>query len=92
MKNEKSKMVTISLRLDSDLKDKMEKLCDELGMSMSTAYTIFTKKCVSEQGLPFKVNVDPFYSEANMKFLKRGIKALNEGKGIKFNPFEDKEE
>lgn len=92
MKDEKGKMVTISIRLDSDLKNKMEKLCDDLGMSMSTAYTIFTKKCVTEQGLPFKVNVDPFYSKANQEFLKRSLKELEEGKGIKYNPFEDKEE
>lgn len=25
---------------------------------------------------------DPFYAESNVNFLKEGIKALNEGKGV----------
>ena len=75
-------ITTISIRIDSDLKKQMENLCRELGMSMATAYTIFTKKCISENGIPFRVSSDPFYSESNIEFLKEGIKALNAGKGV----------
>ena len=82
-------MVTLSIRLDADLKEKMENLCEELGMSMSTAYTIFTKKCVKEHGIPFKISADPFYSQSNMDHLKRSIKELDEGKGIEFDPFKE---
>lgn len=88
----KKQMVTVSIRLDAELKKRMEDLCDELGITMASAYTVFTKKCVREHGLPFKLTADPFYSEANMEFLRRGIQALNEGKGIDFNPFDTKEE
>lgn len=48
---------TVSIRIDSDLKKQMEKICKELGMSMATAYTIFTKKCVEERGIPFPVKL-----------------------------------
>ncbi len=75
-------ITTISIRIDSDLKKQMENLCRELGMSMATAYTIFTKKCIKENGIPFRVSADPFYSENNIEFLKEGIKALNAGKGV----------
>ena len=88
----KKQMVTISIRLDAELKKQMEDLCEELGITMASAYTIFTKKCVREHGLPFKVTLDPFYSRANQEYLIRSLKELEEGKGIKYNPFEDKEE
>lgn len=34
----------VNFRMDSDLKKSTEALCDELGMSMTTAFTIFAKK------------------------------------------------
>lgn len=37
-----------------------------MGMSMTTAFTIFATKVAREQRIPFEINVDPFYSEANM--------------------------
>ena len=81
--------VTISIRLDAGLKEKMESLCNDLGMSMSTAYTIFTKKCVNEHGIPFKVSSDSLYSEESIAYLKKVMKDLDEGKGIKYNPLKE---
>ncbi len=81
-------MVTVSIRLDASLKNQMESLCKNLGMSMATAYTIFTKKCISEQAIPFKVSVDPIYSEKSVAYIKKAIKELDDGKGIEFNPLE----
>lgn len=68
--------------MDSDLKKKMEFICDDIGMNLSTAFTIFAKRFVRENGMPFPVDSDPFYSEANMKFLEESIKELKEGKGV----------
>lgn len=72
----------VNFRMDSDLKKKMENICDDIGMNLSTAFNIFAKRFVRERGMPFSVDSDPFYSESNMKFLEEGIKALNEGKGV----------
>ncbi len=80
------KMITFSIRLDSELKEAMERLCENLGMSMGTAYTIYTKKCVNEQAIPFKVSYDPFYSESNQEFIRKSLESLNAGKGIPYNP------
>ena len=87
LKNEGT--VTISIRLDAGLKEKMEALCDDLGMSMSTAYTIFTKKCVNEHGIPFKVSSDPIYSAESIARIKQALQDLDDGKGVKYNPFEE---
>ena len=56
--------------MDEKLKKSMEKTCQELGMTMTTAFTIFAKKMSREKRIPFEVSVDPFYSENNIKILK----------------------
>ncbi len=66
-------MAQISLRIDDDIKKKAEKVCEDIGMSMSTAITIYLKKLGREQRIPFEVSTDPFYSEENMIRLKNSI-------------------
>ena len=51
-------------------------------MNMTTAITIFAKKMTREKRIPFEVSVDPFYSDSNIAQLRRGVEALNAGKGI----------
>lgn len=72
----------VNFRMDTDLKKKMEEICDDIGMSLSTALTIFSKKFVSERGIPFEVKSDPFYSKSNMKFLEESISQLESGKVV----------
>lgn len=69
----------ISIRIDSELKKNMETACSDLGLNITTAFTIFAKKMVREQRVPFDVAIDPFYSESNLKHLREGIKELNAG-------------
>ncbi|HIR57009.1 MAG TPA: type II toxin-antitoxin system RelB/DinJ family antitoxin [Candidatus Gallacutalibacter pullicola] len=82
-------MATITIRLDDTLKNNFSKTCDELGLDMTTAFTIFAKKMTREKRIPFDVSIDPFYSESNMEHLKRGIKALREGKGQEHDLIEE---
>ena len=56
----------INIRMDEELKKSMEQTCQELGMNMTTAFTIFAKKMSREKRIPFEVSVDPFYSESNL--------------------------
>ena len=74
--------VLVNFRMDSELKRDMEETCRELGMSMSTAFTIFAKKMSREKRIPFEVSVDPFYSDANMARLEHSIKQAEEGKVV----------
>ena len=53
--------VLVNFRLDEEDKKGMEEVCKDLGMSMSTAFTIFAKKMRRERRIPFEVSVDPFY-------------------------------
>lgn len=72
----------VNIRMDEELKKNMEQVCQELGMNMTTAITIFAKKMTREKQIPFEVSVDPFYSDSNIAQLRRGVEALNAGKGI----------
>ena len=78
----------VNFRMDEELKKKMEETCKDLGLSMTTAFTIFAKKMIRERRIPFDVSVDPFYSKSNMEHLKRGIEALNAGKGVEHDIIE----
>ena len=73
--------VMVNFRMDAALKREMEATCREMGMSLTTAFTIFAKKVTREQRIPFEVSADPFYSESNLRHLRRGVAALNAGEG-----------
>ncbi len=72
----------INFRIDESTKKQMEQICNELGITMSTAFNIFAKKVIREKRIPFDVSIDPFYSESNMKALSKSIKELEEGKVV----------
>lgn len=71
----------LSIRMDDQLKRDFDSICDELGMTMSTAVTMLAKKMTREKRLPFEASVDPFFSESNVAHLRRGLAALNAGMG-----------
>ena len=66
-------MAQISLRIDDDVKKSAEQVCADIGISMSTAITIYLKKLGREKRIPFELSADPFYSDENMARLKKSI-------------------
>lgn len=81
----------INIRMDEDLKHDMENLCQRLGMNLTTAVTVFFKKAVMEQGIPFKVSADPFYSDANQARIREAIARLDAGLGVEHELIETDE-
>ena len=71
--------VNVNFRLDMDVKKKMEEVCTELGLSMSTAFTIFAKKVGRERRIPFEVSADPFYNAENIAELERRVANVKNG-------------
>ena len=74
-------MAQISLRVDDEVKRNAEKACSEIGLSMSTAITIYLKKLAREKRIPFEVSVDPFYSAVNMERLKKSMEEMEKTGG-----------
>ena len=64
---------TVSVRMDDTLKREFDKVCSDLGLSMTTAITMLAKKMTREKRIPFEVSVDPFYSDENMARLRKSI-------------------
>lgn len=48
----------VSIRMDAELKRQFEDFCADIGMSMTTAITVFAKKAVRENRIPFEVSGD----------------------------------
>lgn len=70
---------SITIRMDEKLKKQAETLFDELGMNMTTAFTVFVKAAVRQQKIPFELAVDPFYSEVNQARLAQAAREMDAG-------------
>lgn len=77
-----SEMAMVNFRMDKDLKRSMESVCKDMGLSMTTAFTMFATKVSRERRIPFEVNADPFYSVSNMAALRESIEQANQGKTV----------
>ena len=45
--------------MDEKLKSDFGELCENIGMNITTAFTVFAKKAVAEQRIPFELSVKP---------------------------------
>lgn len=82
-------MAQVSVRVDDDVKRNAEATLNAIGIPMSTAVNVFLKAVAREHRIPFELNADPFYSDSNMRHIKRGIEALDAGKGVEHELLED---
>jgi DNA-damage-inducible protein J len=73
---------SINIRIDEELKKDMEQTCKELGLNVTTAFTIFARKMSRERRIPFEVSIDPFYSDSNLKAIDSSIEQIKQGKVI----------
>lgn len=53
----------ISIRIDDKLKQQFDNLCNELGLSMSSALNLFVKTVVREQRIPFEISLNKLNKE-----------------------------
>ena len=51
--------VSMTVRMDSQLKKQFNELCNEIGMSVNTAINIFANAVVKTKGIPFKISAYP---------------------------------
>ena len=72
----------VNFRMDEDLKKSMEQVCKDMGLSMTTAFTIFATRVSKEKRIPFEISADPFYDEFNVQWILAAVANLNAGKGV----------
>ena len=74
---------TITARVDDKDKEAFDSFCSSVGLNTSAAINLYVKAVLREGRIPFNIqaNPDPFYSESNMKILRKSVRELREGKG-----------
>lgn len=73
--------VNVNFRMDEQLKKNVEDICQHMGMNLTTLLTICCKKVEQERRIPFDITADPdpFYSESNVRELKRRLDDIKAG-------------
>lgn len=80
---------TITIRVDKELKKRAEEIFENIGISTTTAFTLFMKKVIRDEEIPFKLQIDPFYSKENIEEIKSRIKDLDEGMNVVYKTIEE---
>ena len=71
--------INVTIRLDREIKENAEKLFDDFGMNLSTAFNVFVRQALRQGKIPFEI-YDPFYSEKNQTRLARSIAKAEAGR------------
>ncbi len=69
----------VNFRIDEELKLQSEQVLSEMGLTMSSAITMFLKQVVNKREIPFKIQADPFYSEKNQMLLAERLAKYEAG-------------
>ena len=74
-------MTTVSLRFEDSMKHELDEMCSEMGMNLTTFFTIYAKRALRDRKIPFDITAptDPFYSDRNRKQIERSIKQVEAG-------------
>lgn len=75
-------MTQVNFRIEEDVKNNAEKALKDMGLTMSTAITMFLVKVGREKRIPFEINADPFYSAENIAELERRVANLRNGSSV----------
>ena len=79
-------MANLTIRIDNNDKQEFARICEKIGLSVSTAFNVFVKSVIREEKIPFELSAkeqDGFYSEANIRHLEELKRLDDEGK-LKF--------
>lgn len=75
----------VSIRIDENLKAQLQELVGDLGLDMTTFFTMAAKQAVREQGIPFHITrevpnnetIDAFREVEELKKHPENVKAYN---------------
>lgn len=68
----------MTFRMDADVKAQMAEICDQIGMTTSTAFNIFARAFVRTKGMPFPVTIqEPVEILSTDQLLDDGRRILN---------------
>lgn len=68
--------------MDEKLKKQAELLFEDMGLNMTTAFTMFAKAVVRQNKIPFEITADPFFAESNIRILEERIAKIESGQSV----------
>lgn len=66
-----------TIRLDNKLRQEAEALFADLGLNLATAFQIFLRQAIQEQGLPFEVKKKSF-NKRTLTAMKEALEVTND--------------
>lgn len=73
----------VTMRIDENLKTQLQELMSNLGLDMTTFFTMAAKQAVREQALPFKPDMNVgIYNNKAYKMAMENTKYNAEGKAV----------
>ncbi len=78
-------LATLTARIGEKGKASFDTFCSNVGLNTSTAINIFVKAVLRENRIPFEITqtIAPFFSEANMAYVKKSVQELKAGPFVK---------
>ena len=73
--------INVTIRLDREVKEQAERMFNDFGMNLSTAFNIFARQSLRQGRIPFEI-YDPFYNEKKQAELNRRIADIEVGKNL----------
>ena len=67
-----------SIRMDQKLKNEFSKMCEDFGLSMSTAFTLFTKAVVRDKKIPFTIMSSDSKSDIEFENARKNFYDIRE--------------
>ena len=83
--------VTLSVRMDEEVKRLFDSFCAEVGMNASVAVNLFAKTVIRERRIPFEIAApaEPFFDPVNQAILRRSVEQLDAGYGTRHELIEE---
>lgn len=78
-------MTTISIRLDDELKQELDEMCEDMGMSLTTFFTIYAKRALRDRKIPFEVaaSTESAYVKRNEARIRHSLEQAHNGQLVR---------
>ena len=78
----------LNIRTDKDVKDKAEKIFNELGLNMTSAVNIFLRTAIRERGIPFELKLD-VPNETTIAAIEEGRKMVSDPSSPRYSNIDE---
>jgi DNA-damage-inducible protein J len=78
----------LNIRTDKDVKEKAEKIFNELGLNMTSAVNIFLRTAIRERGIPFELKLD-VPNETTIAAIEEGRKMVSDPSSPRYSNIDE---